>query len=117
MSASRIVLNTEAALERMGDMEIYAEIAHCFAANMEKYLEDLCRALERADMPAATRLAHSLKGNCGTVGAEELRLDCLRLEQICRAEDKAAAAALFGELRPRLLELRGILAAFQTSKA
>jgi HPt (histidine-containing phosphotransfer) domain-containing protein len=99
----------QGAVERMGDREIYGEIARAFARNMENVLEDLALALHGADMPSATRLAHSLKGNCGTVGAEEMRRACLKLERLCREEEKAEACLLLEGLRPKLLELREIL--------
>ena len=110
MHAIYLVLDMDAAVERMGDREISVEVAHCFADNLPNALESLQAALARADMEAATRLSHSLKGNCGTVGAEELRRDCLLLEQTCRAEDAEKALALFGDLSPKLLALREVLA-------
>jgi HPt (histidine-containing phosphotransfer) domain-containing protein len=111
MNRSYLALDMEAAVARMGDRDIYGEIARAFARNMEQVLRDLSQALQADDMAAATRFAHSLKGNCGTVGAGEIRQDCLRLETCCREEKTAEARLLFADLRPRLLELREILMA------
>ena len=111
MNIPFLTLDMDAAVERMGDKEIYVEIAHCFAGNIEGSVASLQDALDAADMAASTRLSHSLKGNCATVGAEELRQACLLLEHTCRAEDAAEALRLFAELRPKLMALRGVLAA------
>lgn len=106
---SYLILEMDAAVERMGDKGIYVEVAHCFADNLANSLKALEAALTRSDMDAATRLSHSLKGNCGTVGAEELRRDCLLLEQTCRAAEAEKALALFSGLHPKLLALREVL--------
>ncbi|MDR2076020.1 MAG: Hpt domain-containing protein [Desulfovibrio sp.] len=111
MNKPYLVLDTEAAVERMGDREMYGEIARAFARNMGNALRDLTRALREGDMPAACRFAHSLKGNCDTVGAGNMRQACLRLEQYCREEKADKARSLFEDLRPKLLELREILIA------
>ena len=116
MNRSYLALDMEAAVARMGDREVYGEIVRAFARNMERSLQDLSQALRAEDLPAATRFAHSLKGNCATVGAEELRQDCLSLETRCREEKTAEARLLFADLRPKLLELREILIALGTDQ-
>lgn len=113
MNKAYLVLDSESAIERMGDKEIYIEIAHCFADNLDNTLASLAGALDAADMENATRFAHSLKGNCSTVGAEELRQSCLLLEQTCRRGEREEALRLFGELRPKLSALRAVLRQLQ----
>ena len=126
MTEQYLVLDMDAAIDRMGDREIYLEIAHCFADNLPAALDALDAAICDLDMPTATRLAHSLKGNCSTVGAEELRAACLSMEQLCRAasttpetategdpnpaQGPAEARRQFDALCPRLLALRETLA-------
>lgn len=102
-------LNLEEAVNRMGDRELYLEIARYFAGRLELMLADLDTALKRKDMGEATRLAHSFKGNCATVGADALCGACLTLEQLCREADRDAAFALYTVLAPRFLELRDLL--------
>lgn len=102
-------LNLEEAINRMGDRELYLEIARYFAARLELMLADLGTALEKKDMGEATRLAHSFKGNCATVGADALCGACLTLELLCREADRDAASALYTALAPRFLELRDLL--------
>lgn len=104
-------LRREEAIERMGDQEVYLEIAHYFSSHLEDSLSDLAQAFAVPDLPAATRLAHSLKSNCATVGAEALREQCCALEQLCREENLEPARQLYENLVPRMLALRDALAA------
>lgn len=107
-----VVLNVAEALERMGnDEEVYREIAHYFADNLPKSLQSLRQALDRNQVDEARRFAHSLKSNCATVGAEELRAQCYELEALCRGEDLAEARRLYALLVPRLMFLRDRLLA------
>lgn len=103
------VLHLDEAIARMGDREIYLEIAHYFAGRMRETLGELLGKLNDGDMENATRLAHSLKGNCATIGAEELRTACLALERLCREERREQALAAYAELVPKLLTLRETL--------
>jgi len=105
-----IILRAEA-IERMGDEEIYREIAHYFAGHLEESLRDLGEALDRADTESAGRFAHSMKGNCATVGAEAMRENCLTLEQLCRSGALEAARAQYAGMAPKMLALREVLLA------
>lgn len=110
-AAQDAALNIEEAIERMGDREIYLEIARFFASHLQESLKNLALALNNADAVEATRLAHSLKGNCATVGADLLRDQCLALEKLCRDGNLAQAHTVYADLAPRLLALRDKLAA------
>lgn len=116
LSAQRaITLNYDEAVERMGDTEVYLEIAHYFASHLQESLQSLGRCLEQTRMVDATRLAHSMKGNCATVGADELRDLCFTLEKLCRDNKRDAAQALFMEVAPLLLLLKDRLLALPVS--
>lgn len=104
-----VALNLEEAIERMGDKEVYLEIARYFASHLEQTLADLGTALRENNVEDATRLAHSLKGNCATVGADALREECLRLERLCREGALDEALPLYQELIPKFLDLRSLL--------
>lgn len=101
-----VALNLEEAVERMGDRDIYLEIARYFASHLEQTLEQLRAALHEGRVEEATRLAHSLKGNCATVGADALREECLKLEHLCRAGKRDMALDAYDALAPQLLALR-----------
>ncbi len=111
VSTPRIELDMEAAIGRMGDKEIYLEIAFYFADQLPKSVDELRKALEKELMLEATRFAHSMKSNCATVGAEALRQECYALEKLCASGEVAAARAAFAALSPRLAVLRRILLA------
>lgn len=105
-------LNYEEALERMGnDREVYLEIARFFADNLPASLQLLVSALNNNSAEEARRFAHSLKSNCATVGAEELREQCYTLEVLCRNGDLEKARACYSALVPRLMCLRDKLLA------
>ena len=101
-----LILYKDEAIERMGDQDIYREIAHYFASRLEQSLQDLGLALGRADTEEATRLAHSMKSNCATVGAEAMRVQCFTLEKLCRAGNIEAAREHYALLAPKMLAMR-----------
>jgi HPt (histidine-containing phosphotransfer) domain-containing protein len=109
VGAVSIHLDLEAAIERMGDKEIFLEISRFFASGLPKTVQDMENALSSGDLEALTRLAHSCKSNCAAMGAEDVRARCLTLEQAGRAADKARATAALEDLKPVLLALKETL--------
>ena len=109
MESSHSFLNSKAAIDRMGDVDIYLEIVQYYALSLDASTAEIHAAFQSGNMPEATRLAHSLKGNCATVGAEALRETCAALEILCRAGDKKKAEALFEEMCPELVYLKQAL--------
>jgi HPt (histidine-containing phosphotransfer) domain-containing protein len=102
-------LRREEAIQRIGDKILYLEIAHYFASHLAESLKDLGAALGLEDASSAARLAHSLKGNCATVGADILRGHCNTLENLCREGKLDSARSLYAILTPKLLALRDVL--------
>ncbi len=109
MDAITIHLDLENAIERMGDKEIFLEIARFFAAGLPDSIAKMDEALARGDLESLSRLAHSCKSNCAAMGAENERAMCLTLEQAGRAADKTLAGVALAELKPRLLALKTVL--------
>lgn len=99
-------LNIDEAIERMGDREIYMEIARFFAGQLPDSIQDLERALVEGRLEDATRLAHSLKSNCAAMGADLLREKCQTMEHKCRDGDNAGAREMFFSLKPSFIELQ-----------
>lgn len=104
-----LALNLDEAIARMGDREIYIEIARYFASHLQNSLQDLVAALNNDKTDEASRLAHSLKSNCATVGADMLRERCFTLEKLCRQGDIEGARSSYAALLPKLLALRELL--------
>ncbi len=109
MNDENMLLDMENAIERMGDASIYHEIVQLFAQRVELMLAEIQSSLDACDMQAAMRYAHSLKGNCATIGAESLRKKCLELEMACKNEDAQKGRDVFKEIRPELLRLKMFL--------
>lgn len=107
-----VLLQYDEALKRMGDdREVYLEIARYFASTLPDSLQALKEALASEQADKARRLAHSLKGNCATVGADDLRAQCYTLELLCRNEELDKARICHAALTPQLLRLRDKLLA------
>ena len=96
------VLDVAAAVERMGDKDIYLEIAKYFSKRLEPDVAALALALENGSMEEATRMAHSFKGSAATVGAESARAACAELEAACRQGNVQALPGLFATARQEL---------------
>ncbi|MBF0473599.1 MAG: response regulator, partial [Nitrospirae bacterium] len=63
-------INTKIGLQRVGsNQEFYIEILNKFSVNHANTIEDIKSAIERSDLELAIRLAHTLKGISGTIGA------------------------------------------------
>lgn len=96
----------DAAVDRMGSLELYTEIAHVFAQSLPETEKALTEAVEKSAWTEARRLAHSMKSNCATIGAECLRSRISTFEKACAAGDEAEANKLFPSLRDDLRALR-----------
>lgn len=103
---SRLLHDMEAALDRMGSWELYADIGHAFAEALPGTENAIADAMERKAWTEARRLVHSLKSNCAAMGAEELRGRVYILEKACAGEDTETAVTLFASLKDDLRELR-----------
>jgi HPt (histidine-containing phosphotransfer) domain-containing protein len=66
------------------DEEFAVSIVSQFRESAPSMLAELREALERADLPLATRIAHSLKGNCATFGLARLAASLQEVEGHCR---------------------------------
>jgi PAS domain S-box-containing protein len=82
-------------LERCGnDAEFAQELLALFLETAPASLEAILAALRAVDMEQLGNEAHSLKGACLTIGANDLAESCRRLEQCGRNGDDAAAPGL-----------------------
>jgi HPt (histidine-containing phosphotransfer) domain-containing protein len=66
--------------ESVGDPEFVAEVIGDFLAGLPGQLDALRSAQSAADAEQVHRIAHTLKSNASTFGAEELALACRALE-------------------------------------
>jgi two-component system, sensor histidine kinase and response regulator len=57
------------------------DLLHAFAEQAASFAEELCQALDQADLTTAQRMVHSLKGSSGTLGMDALSAEAAALEQ------------------------------------
>ncbi len=74
-------------------------------------MSDVCEALSRRDAPALERAAHTLKGSVATFAAKAAQAAALRLEEIGRSGDLAAADAACKSLEAAIDDLTRALRA------
>ena len=95
-------LNTAAGLRRtLGKTDLYLNLLRKFEQGQQQVPAQIRSALDAGDMALAQRLAHTLKGVAGNIGAEALQAAAAALEHAIRAQ------------HPRT-ELAGLLAAAET---
>lgn len=90
-------LDTEAGLARtMNDSMLYLKLLRKVAENHSGFIAEFDAATDTGDWETAQRLAHSLKGVAGNIGAESLQSACMALEALAKdhqtdAESREAA--------------------------
>ena len=91
-----------------GSVPFYQRMLRKFADSERDFGLGIGAALAQSDLPLATRMAHTLKGLAGNLGARELQQAADRLETACMAEprDAGAIAAL---LAPVIAELARVV--------
>lgn len=92
------------------DLELLREVMDVFAAETPERSGRIAEAARTGDMEQMVRLAHSLKGVCGTMHAEPLRELSYRVEMAARAGDARAVEAMTPGLLAMLDALAGYLA-------
>ena len=107
------VLDIEAALwVTGGKLRMLERIATVFLKHMPDRIQELRRAVENADIPEITRLAHSIKGATASLGGKRLENAALRLEMYTRNGDTQDIPKLFNTVREELRDLEEALQTF-----
>jgi signal transduction histidine kinase/CheY-like chemotaxis protein len=76
----------------LGNKKLYLDILRMFAEQQAPVADQIATALSRGDVRLAERLAHTLKGVAGNIGAKSLQAASGDLEKLIR--EKAAAAEI-----------------------
>jgi HPt (histidine-containing phosphotransfer) domain-containing protein len=94
-AAAGHILQVETGLQQlMGDRELYLKILRRFRL---RYPESGCearRALQEGDAVQAQRIAHTLKGAAGMIGAQQVYLLAAQVENLCLGPASAWSAPL-----------------------
>jgi HPt (histidine-containing phosphotransfer) domain-containing protein len=97
-----------------GDLDLIQEILGLIERDLPEYLVRLQGTLDAGDLPAAARLAHTIKGTVGEVAAVRLPGLAVSIEQAALRSDRGAAAALVPGMKTAASQL---LAALRTWRA
>ena len=81
-----------------GNKTVVQAVLAEFVEQTPKDMASMNKAIEDGDLAQASRVAHSLKGTSGVLGATRLHALCADMEMACRADD----APKVGELLPAL---------------
>ena len=84
-------------LDILGEDDLHA-ITSSFVAQLDVQLHDLAQCYNQSDLPGVARVAHSLKGGAGNLGANVLSVTAAALERHAREGDAVTAASVMAEL-------------------
>lgn len=84
------------------DMELARELLAAFLEDSPERNQSLAEALQAGDTDTASRLAHSLKGMCGVVRAEQLVNLALNMEQAAKNGNLEKTKTLYGDFDKKL---------------
>jgi two-component system sensor histidine kinase/response regulator len=110
-------LDTKDGLTRVaGNRKLYVKLLRQFVEQQEPALEQIGAALSNGEEALAERLAHTLKGVAGNIGAKGVQSAAGVVERLVRekaagAELEAARQRAAGVLEPLVKALRGVLGA------
>ena len=108
-------LDTQDGLARVaGNRKLYVKLLRQLAEQQGPAVGQISDALAQGDAALAERLAHTLKGVGGNIGAKAVQSAAGALEKLIRegapsAEVQAAKAQVAGALDPLVSQLRGVL--------
>jgi two-component system sensor histidine kinase/response regulator len=97
-----------------GNRKLYRKLLSQFAEQAGGVVEQISEALAKSDRPLAERVAHTLKGVAGNIGAKQIQAASGAVEKLIRdgraaAEIESAKAQLRAALEPVLNQLRAAL--------
>ncbi len=94
-----------------GDRQFAQELVQLFIDSGDAALRDIRAALDRGDLPAVGRAAHSFKGSSANIRAQSAAAAAARLEEAARAGDAERISELERQLRDEALRAREYLRA------
>jgi HPt (histidine-containing phosphotransfer) domain-containing protein len=95
----------------LGGAEMLSELSEMFFEDAGSALTELQKAVEGNDAPTVERVAHTLKGGSGNMGAKDMSRICAELEDAGASGDLSRAPALVGQLEEEFGRVRPALEA------
>jgi two-component system, sensor histidine kinase and response regulator len=93
-------------LQEEGEPDILNELIELFLTDVPPQLAALREAVEAGDAHSVERIAHTLKGSCGNMGAVRMEAICAELEEIGRSEDLATTPVRISKLEEEFGRVR-----------
>ena len=88
--------------EGFGDPGFIGRLAGLFQANTPGKMDRIRQALAAEDVAAVGEVAHTLRTNCGMLGASRMADACARMEDAAKRADLPAASLAFQEADQQL---------------
>jgi len=101
----------------LGNKHKYLNLFTSFVLSQGDAVAQLKQYLEAGDQASAVRVAHTMKGTAGTLGAEQLAAMARHLEEKLRAKAQVSSADVQAELAAVQLELAALSAVLSASHA
>jgi CheY-like chemotaxis protein len=98
-------------LRTLGGPEMLSELSQMFHEDARSALMDLRRALQDGDAASVERIAHTLKGSSGSMGATRMSQICSELQDAGASADLVRASALSGRLEAEFENVWAVLEA------
>ena len=93
-----------------GKSALYLRLLRKFHTTQLSFVEQFQTALTDADPTAAMRMAHTLRGTAGNIGAKVVAQAAAQLEQACQADEPSSVVQFkLGEVQQRLMPVLGAL--------
>jgi two-component system, sensor histidine kinase and response regulator len=108
-AVDRIVLAGLRELQVEGEPDILGELIEMFVADVPSQLVALQEAVEAGDGQAVERIAHTLKGSSGNMGAVGMGALCMELEEMGCLGELAAAPGLIVRLKDEFWRVCAVL--------
>ena len=99
-----------------GNKKLYRNLLYKFSQNQGGALDDIKAALEQDDLELAERLAHTIKGVSGNIGAMDLHAAARDLESEIKKEGKNIAAVLLESVQSHLDQVLSSVAMLQDAR-
>jgi CheY-like chemotaxis protein len=100
-----------AGLRELGDADLLSELSAIYLDDASSRLAALREAIEGDDVHAVERVAHTLKGASGSMGATRMAALCAELVNVGTSWDPGRAAELLGRLEEEFGRVRPALEA------
>lgn len=113
-SIDRSVLESLRELQEEGEPDIISELVQLFVEDTPPQLAALREAVDASDAQSVERIAHTLKGSCGNMGAVRMAKLCEELQGVGASGNLARVPELLDQLEAEFELVSKLLKAEQS---